>query len=157
MTKQSESGGVVLDMHIHDIDVALWWFGKPERIAATGLARAGLVTLVDATWIYKDGLLVQIHGAWDDNQTTFKAGFKVILEEATLEMDAAKGGVLQLLVAGAEPKNLEYDPTLAYQREIDDLIDAVATNRPITRVTPEASGLAVSIALDEIRQIVDRA
>ncbi len=30
---KSEQSGGVFDMHIHDIDVALWWFGRPQSIS----------------------------------------------------------------------------------------------------------------------------
>ncbi|MDR3710436.1 MAG: Gfo/Idh/MocA family oxidoreductase [Capsulimonadaceae bacterium] len=147
------SGGTVLDMHIHDIDAVLWWFGKPDQINATGRIIDGLPVLVDASWTYKDGPGVHIHSIWDKNQPPFRFAFHVILENATIDLDSAVGGKLMLYQADKEPVTLECDPTLAYQREIDDFIDAAISKRPITRVTPEASGDAVKAALEEIRQI----
>ncbi len=82
-----EASGGVLDLHIHDIDVALWWFGRPGTIEAHGYRRDGLPMIVDATWRYLDGPLVQLHGAWDPNGGAFRHAFRLIMERATLVYD----------------------------------------------------------------------
>ncbi len=149
----SESGGTVLDMHIHDVDAALWWFGEPAKIAATGIMRGDLPASVDATWTYANGPLVQLHSYWDDNDPSFRYAFTVVMEHATLDMDSVTGAKLMLHRAGVAGEALAYDERMSYQLEIDDLVDAVILGRSITRVTPAASGLAVETALEEIRQI----
>jgi predicted dehydrogenase len=148
-----KSGGAILDMHVHDIDAALWWFGSPKQIQASGYLLGDLPALVDATWTYEDGPLVHLHGSWDDNDTPFHYAFKVIMEKGTLEHDSAEGTALRLSRAGRDAIDIEFDSTLAYQAEINDLVDSVARNRPLTRVMPESSILAVQAALEEIRQI----
>jgi len=150
------SGGVVLDMHIHDVDAALWWFGKPDKIEASGRFCDGMPALVNTTWTYDGGHLVQLYSEWDNNQTPFRYSFSVVLERATLVHDSAIGPQLKLYRAGEEPTDLEVDGAFPYQLEIQDLLDSVANGTPLERVTPEASGLAVKTALEEIRLIEAR-
>ena len=148
----AESGGV-LDMHIHDVDVALWWFGRPQSIAATGLVTQGLPLVVDAAWSYADGPSVQLHGAWDRHGGPFRHAFRVVMEKATLVHDlAVDANALQLLRDG-KTENVPCGEGSAYQAELDDFAACLAAGRAPERITPADSRLAVEIGLEELRQL----
>ena len=96
LMKAGESGGV-LDMHIHDVDVALWWFGRPKGMKVSGAAPGGLPMIIDAQWRYEDDLSVHLHSAWDPNGGNFRHAFQVVLERATIAHDLARdAGVLEI-------------------------------------------------------------
>ena len=144
----AESGGV-LDMHIHDVDVALWWFGRPQSITATGLVTQGLPLVVDAAWRYDGGPTVQLQGAWDRHGGPFRHAFRLVMEKATLVHDlAVDANALQLLRDG-KTENVPFDEGSAYQAELDDF----ASGNAHLRLTPADSRLAVEIGLEEMRQI----
>ena len=150
--KGAESGGV-LDMHIHDVDVALWWFGRPQSIAATGAVAHGLPMIVDAAWRYDGGPSVHLHGAWDRNGGAFRHAFRLVMEKGTLVHDlAVDANALTLLRAGkAEPVPLA--ETSGYQDELDDFAASINAGRASLRLTPADSRLAVEIGLEELRQL----
>lgn len=152
---QSESGGAVLDMHIHDVDAALWWFGKPDSIHADGTFVNGLSTTVDSTWRYRDGGVVSLHGCWDLNGGTFRYAFKVVLEKATIWFDSAENNPNIQIIANEKTEVVSITPPDAYQLEIDDMIDCLQTGRKNTRVPVDSSRLAVEISLTELAQIQD--
>lgn len=153
-----ESGGPGLDMHIHDVDTALWFFGRPDSIVADGIIQNGAPWTVDATWRYNDsGPVVFLHGSWDNNGGDFDYKFRITLENATLLHDPASG-VNNLKVIkgdrdGDRSEEIEVGDGFAYQLEIDDFVDCVQTGRKMERVTPAASKVAVEVCLEEIRQI----
>jgi predicted dehydrogenase len=150
LANPDQSGGI-LDMHIHDIDVALWWFGEPARIEARGVSRDGLPIIVDASWQYTDGLLVQLHSAWDPNGGAFRHGFRLVCEKATLVYDlAAAPNVLQILRDG-KATDLPIDAPAAHQAELDDFARCIAAGEPFTRFTPAESRRAVELGLEELR------
>jgi hypothetical protein len=45
------------------------------------------------------------------------------------------------------------DGGMGYQYEIDDFVEAVTQQRPVTRVTPSGSRQSVEVTLEELRQI----
>lgn len=150
----SQSGGAVHDMHIHDADTALWWFGKPDQIKADGVILQGMPAVVDANWTYNDGLLVHLHGSWDNNGGPFRYAFKVWLEKATIEFDSASGSSSLFLYEGKEEgTEILIADELAYQNEIDDFIDCLNTGRKLERITPESSRLSVETVVEELKQI----
>ena len=152
LMKPEQSGGV-LDLHIHDIDVALWWFGRPEAMETRGYIRGGVPMIVDAAWRYAGGPLVHLHGAWDPNGGAFRHAFRLVLEKATLVYDLATvPGVLQIYREGALTE-LPMDGSSAHQAELDDFAGCIAEGRPFTRFTPAESRLAVEVGLEELRQL----
>lgn len=152
LMKASESGGV-LDMHIHDIDMALWWFGHPRAIAASGFAPGGLPLIMDARWDY-DGFSAQLHSSWDRNGGEFHHAFKIIFERATLSYDLATdpSDKIRLLQGGRETL-LQIEAPMAYHAELDDFAAAVRDGMPLTRITPAESRIAVEVGLEELHQI----
>ncbi len=149
-----EASGGVLDMHIHDVDAALWWFGTPSKITASGHSDAGLVLTVDAHWHYDGGPVVHLHSAWDRNGGPFRHAFKLTMEKATLSYDLAiEAGALQL-IAGGKTTVIHTSEPDAHQAEIDDFARIIASGKGELRVSPAESRLAVEIGLQEMRQIL---
>ena len=148
----AESGGV-LDMHIHDIDVGLWWFGKPDSITVSGVAPKGLAMIMDAAWHYKDGPAVQMHASWDRNGGTFRQAFQFVMEKGTLVHDlAVDPHGLQLLREG-KTTSVSVGKESGHQAELDYFAAQLNTGKAPTRVTPAESRLAVEIGLEELRQL----
>lgn len=153
--RAEESGGV-LDMHIHDIDAALWWFGPPAKIVAAGHVHEGLPLTVDARWHYDSGPLVHLHSAWDLNGGAFRHAFKLVLEKASLCHDLAiENGALQL-IAGGKTTRVDVQEVNAHQAEINDFAARINRGEATTRISPAESRAAVEIGLEELRQITAR-
>lgn len=65
-TSMERSGGVVVDMMIHDVDLVRWYFGEPETVYARALGsnhHNGLDYAV-ATLTLSDGTVCQLTGNW---------------------------------------------------------------------------------------------
>jgi predicted dehydrogenase len=153
LMRPAESGGVILDMHIHDVDVGLWWFGEPDAIQARGAVQNELALTVDALWDYASGPTVHFHSAWDPNGGEFRHAFSVILERATLSYDlATEAGALRLTEKGKVTAIPLPEPG-AHQAEINDFAAAIVHRRGTDRVPPAESSRAVAIALEELRQV----
>jgi myo-inositol 2-dehydrogenase/D-chiro-inositol 1-dehydrogenase len=65
-TSMQRSGGVVLDMMIHDVDLVRWYFGEPTSVYARCLgsdAYGGLDYAI-ATLTVPGGPICHLHGSW---------------------------------------------------------------------------------------------
>ena len=148
----TQSGGAVLDMHVHDVDTALWWFGKPDSIQTTGVIRDGLPLKVDAAWNYASGPQVQIHGGWDANRSDFAMGFELMGTHASLLWDSSKGDAMHFFGKDGE-HSIEVGSESAYQFEIDYMLDCISKGELPTRITPQGSRLSVEMAREELRRL----
>ena len=147
--KPARSGGAVIDLHIHDVDVALWWWGAPAKIEATGISPY----LIYSRWHYAHGPVVQFECAWDPvPKSPFYYSFKIILEHATLLYDTRINLGLQLATATAlEPVPL--DKTSGYEQEDNYFLDAVVNGGNLDRCLPAAGALALEYATETARQL----
>ncbi len=156
MMDGAQSGGAVLDLHVHDIDTSLWWFGSPSHVEAHGLMRDGLPLSVDAHWRYESGLQVQLFGGWNPNGGPFSMGFSLVGARRSLHFDSSKGDAMQLFGEGEE-RSIEVGNESGYQLEINYLIGCLMKNELPVRVPLETSRECVAIAREELRQMRFRA
>ncbi len=150
--RKEQSGGV-LDLHIHDIDVALWWFGRPESIATSGYAPDGLPLIIDSTWRYAGGPTVQLHGSWDRNGGTFRHGFRLVMERGTLVHDLAVDPDALVLLQNGTARPIPVSTVSGYDAELDYFATQAAAGLAPTRLPPAESRLAVEMGLEEFRQL----
>jgi predicted dehydrogenase len=92
MLDKNQSGGGAFDLLIHDTDMCLHLFGKPEAVSAVGITDAAAgIDCIDAQLFYPD-LIATIHGGWyHQSAYPFSMGYTVSLEKGTLEYDSNDG------------------------------------------------------------------
>ena len=141
------SGGGVFDLLIHDVDMALDLFGKPQTVSAAGrINREAGVDLMQAQLFYEDGTLVSISGGWHHAGTyPFSAEYSVVLEGGAIEYSSA--GCAPTLYAGGSEEVLELSGGDGYRAEIEYFLECCRTGQAPERCPPEASANAVRLML----------
>jgi predicted dehydrogenase len=140
LTQTERSGGAILDLLCHDLDIALSLFGQPNTIQAVSI---GEVDTMRATLKYSSGLGVIVEGGWLAPETAFSAGFTIEIadEQLTLidnKLTRTKQGAAVIIEIP------EHDP---YYDEIAYFIDCCRTGKPPMRCLPEDSARAVELSL----------
>lgn len=87
-----KSGGMALDLHVHDIDYIRYLMGEPKAVKAVGIEeKAGLTEHIITTYIYDDAVL-SAEGCWNyPANFRFTMAFCVRFEKATVYHDAGAG------------------------------------------------------------------
>ena len=138
-------------MHIHDVDVALWWFGRPLGMEVSGAAPGGLPMIIDAQWRYEKVLCVHLLGAWDPNGGNFRHAFRVVLEKATIAHDLARDpNVLEIWKDGEMEKVEIGDGGIGYSAEIEAFASAANSGTPSDQCLPSDSRASVELGLREL-------
>lgn len=158
----AESGGIVLDLTIHDLDQARWVAGEVIRVFAvqnppTVDGRVPRDVAVHVTLVHENGAISHLHGAWGPPGLDFPTAFDVAGEKATLRFDHRGARTVLENLAGAEREQSYLPPTLAeespYLTEIREVM-AAFQGGPAPRVTLEDGVVAVALA-EAARRSID--
>jgi predicted dehydrogenase len=150
-----KSGGGVFDLLIHDIDMCLHLFGKPEAVSAVGRydAPAGLDMLYGQLF-YPFGVVV-VCGGWQPAPAfPFTMEYSVTLDGGTIEYSSAgRPPTLYTRTEQALPLELcdgqavEDGPAIrdGYTAEIAYFVECCRLGRQPERCPPRESALAVEL------------
>jgi UDP-N-acetylglucosamine 3-dehydrogenase len=147
----AQSGGVLLDLCLHDFDWLRYTFGEVERVTSDCLMangaldrdyalsvlrfKSGVIAHVEGTWVHTDGFRVEVEVSGDKGVLEHTSQFPPALK---LRRDAAEAGP-----AVAFPESpVSIDP---YAAELMELLAAVTEGAP-ARVTVEDGIAALEIA-----------
>jgi predicted dehydrogenase len=81
--KPALSGGAALDLHIHDVDYALYLFGRPKSLDSAGVYRGGSWDQIATHYHYPD-VAVSAAGGWWDVPEPFEMTFRAIFAKGIL-------------------------------------------------------------------------
>ena len=144
-----KSGCSAMDLHVHDVDLINWMFGKPNAVSSVATHNRTKFDSITTRYFYDD-VCVTADCDWSFGESFgFRRGYFAVFEKATLEMKDS-GEVLVCPIDGpAYPVDLSgLDP---YVEEMKDFISAIEENRDVSVLSPESTKQTVDIVLAEIQ------
>ena len=125
------SGGVVLDLMLHDLDTLRWWFGEPTRVyaRAVGLDERGADYAL-ATLRFDDGLIAHLEASWSEH-AGFRTSFELCGDGGMLAHDS-RGEMPLRVQSSAGPASLAVMPLVTahespYRLQLRDLLARLAS------------------------------
>lgn len=160
-----ESGGVVLDLILHDFDWLRWCFGDVERVFAKGLYQSaelqGKLDYALVTLRFKSGAVGHVTGSWA-HPSGFRTTFEIAGDAGVIDHDSARSVPLTIATRSTEPgapaggvavpKSPMASTDDPYYRELSAFVNALASGTP-PPVTVYDAREAVRIALSAITSI----
>ncbi len=150
------SGGALLDLHIHDSDFIQFVFGLPKSVFARGITRfSGAIDHVVAQYDVACGAVVSAEGTWLMTKGHgFGMSYTIHFEKATVDFDSTRGAeALRVFEEGKKPKTLKPKGGDGYIGELAHMIESIRTGKAPTIVTPEDALNAVRICEAEEKSI----
>lgn len=143
-----QSGGGAFDLLIHDVDICLRLFGKPERISANGYENlASGVDVIEAELSYPAGFSAFIAGGWHHPEAyPFTMEYTVVMDQGTVDY-SSQGRPPALYGADGCKKILPVPETDGYAAEIEYFIGCCQSRRRPEACLPEESSAAVATML----------
>jgi len=140
----AKSGGIALDLHIHDLDFIQYLFGAPKAIRSVGTLQ--VQTQVD----YGDGRAISATASWAMPKSYgFKMAFDIVFENAATIFD---GTTLKLYRGDEEPIEPELPEGDGYRWEIEHFAGLVSGTVAQAAITPEQARESVRMALETVKQ-----
>lgn len=149
---EDKSGGILVDLAVHDFDWLRWTFGEIEQVFACR-ARAGrpdlrgdyaLVTLKT-----KSGVLCHVETSW--LESSFRASVEVAGSEGAVEWDSRTSPTFRFEADGntaaMSPNDATVDPFYRQLVAFKDLVDGKPS--PIATIEDGAAALRIALAAFE--------
>jgi predicted dehydrogenase len=153
----TQSGGALLDLHIHDTDFVQFCFGQPKAVFSTGIkGPSGSFDHVFTNYLYSTPIVITAEASWlmPKNQG-FNMAFNVILEKAVIDYDFKRPQHKLFVHSAGQSTPVELTNTSdGYQNELQFAINRVAGSEHNTTVSAEDGALAVEICEAEEKSII---
>ena len=112
-----KSGGLVLDLLIHELDTLRWYFGEPKRIFAHGLSYSPIQKKRDFVTVslrFHSGVIAHVEASWA--HATFRTGIEVAGQKGLINYSSDDSSTLRL----ERTKDIELDkgriPAIVHMR-----------------------------------------
>jgi predicted dehydrogenase len=152
----NQSGGALLDVHIHDVDFVQFCFGRPRSVFATGYSKfSGAIDHVVAQYEVDSGAVVHAEGSWAmADGFGFNMSYTANFERATADYDLSRGpDALRLFEKGQAPRTIKCEGPDGFVGELTHIVEAIRDARPPSVVTVEDGVSAVEICEAEAESI----
>lgn len=141
-----KSGGIALDLHIHDLDFIQYLFGAPQSIRSVCSTTKHV-----QTWVgYGDDRVFSATASWLMPESFgFEMSFRVVFEKAVAIFNGTK---LTLFPAKGDSLACEIDEGDGYKGEIEYFAQLISGTANKILITPEQACESVRMALETIKQ-----
>lgn len=147
-----QSGGPLLDLHIHDTDFMLYLCGIPARVQSSGYATSNNDILYFNTQYFYDDKPVAASaqcGAIGQPPITFEHGFDFYLENATLRYNSLHNANAISVCANGKQKDIEPRQKDGFHAQLQHAVDCVENGVGSEIISAKNARAALAVCLLE--------
>ena len=155
LSNRAKSGGMVIDLHIHDTDFVTYLFGKPIGVTSQGVVRRGQVDFIHTNYHYKakDPLITTEAGWINGAALPFEHGFEAFFEKASCYYNSTHAPT-PICYEKRKAKQIRPLQGDAFRTELQAAVDAVKSGRVPATLSAETAKLALKVCLAEERSVL---
>ena len=149
---EKRSGGMVLDLHIHDTDYVQYLLGVPKSVQSFGAQISGGTAHVVTHYLYDDDMAVTAEGGRSMMPTFgFEMSFNIILERATLAYDCTRDPAFRVCPADGEDYKPEVDGKDGYILQTEHFVNRILGQKvePVTTLADARDSIRIVTAEKE--------
>lgn len=152
------SGGVILDLIVHDIDYLRWLFGDVERVYAKTTHGRTTAHLEWAMLVlrFKDGVIAHVEGSWTNYPGDFYTTVEIAGKDGLIKYDSRETNpIIKTTLSEVGERvgvTVPENPATKspYLMELEDMIGAIREDRlPLVTVEDALGTLKVALAAEE--------
>lgn len=156
LLQKAKSGGALLDMHVHDIDMINWLFGKPESVSslARNVVPGSGYDIVSTNYLYEDGKVINAQADWTlQGDYGFDMQFRVNFEKGNIvfNSDGLKVNVNE--GPGFKP---DLSEEMGYYQELKYFVETLIAGQTVETAAPSSTMDSILIAEAEIESADNR-
>ncbi len=148
---EEKTGGMPLDLHIHDADFIQYLFGKPKSVVSAGARdHSDRLVHISTQYDYESHRMITAEGSWAMSDSFgFEMSFNIMLEKATIVFDNTREPAFRVCPFQEECYTPEVPEGDGYSRQVEHFADIIADKRVKQVTTPEESRDSVALILAE--------
>lgn len=149
-----KSGGMVVDLHIHDTDLVVHLLGKPQAVSSSGLVRNGRVDFLRTVYLGLDGgALVSSEAGWINAPgLAFVHAYDAYFEHATCHFDSSRGPAPRLYGKKGW-KDVVCPGGDGFRAELDAAVRAVQAGQPAPGLDAASALASLEVCLAEEKSV----
>lgn len=148
------SGGMAMDLHIHDSDYIQYLFGMPASVCSAAASADGSLSYISSRYIYDDDKLVTAEGSWAMSPSFgFEMSFNIVMEKATIVYDCSREPAFKVCPVDGEVSTPEVAAGDGYSLELAHFAGLVSGKKMPEVITLEQSLNSIHLVLAEIESV----
>ena len=149
---EKKSGGVLFDVHVHDLDYIAGTFGRPKALTAAFHRNAkGFVDHTTATFEYKDALITSDSSFAAAASLVWEASGRVFFEKATVYFGPFYKTPLTVYPETGKPFSPKLPSKTGYEAEIEYFLGLVEGRRQKAILTAKDARDTIALLVAERR------
>jgi len=123
---EKRSGGMVLDLHIHDTDYVQYLLGVPKSVQSFGAHISDVTAHVVTHYQYDEDMAITAEGGWAMMSAFgFEMSFNIVLEKATLVYDCTRDPAFRVCPAEGEAFTPDVDGKDGYVLQTEHFVKLI--------------------------------
>lgn len=160
------SGGAAIDLHIHDLDLLIWLFGRPEIVKANGILtpenpKEGGFSHIFTSAQFGNGEAGFAEGGWSfKGSFPFTMAVRVLCEKGTIEWifragknieERSQAANIKIYCNDGSTETIEVKQEDPFFKELSYFFDCIENDRQIQKATFEDGKASLEFALAAIK------